>query len=105
VDFEQATGRPEIYQGEPKSMAQKLKEQGIDPTKYGLQDNALADAPGTRPGEGFYRASGMNEDERVKFYQDAAERMIQRSRNKYYSSATEGGIGAYYSEAARWGNN
>lgn len=100
VEFDEATGRPEVYAGEPKTMAAKLREQGIDPAAYGLQEDAVA-AKGTDAGSGFKRTAGMNEDERVKYYEDAVQRMISRSRNKYESD--KNGAGAAYAGAAAWG--
>lgn len=106
VEFERATGQVEIYQGEPKSFAQKLVDRGLNPEDYGITDDgeSVADA-GDRwaPGEGFGKSAGWNEDERVSHYEDVADRIMRRSRAKYMSQQ-EGGPAAYYQEANRWGN-
>lgn len=104
VDFERATGRPDVYLGAPKSLAQRLKEQGFDPAAYGLVDDSPLDsAAGSEPGEGFYRVAGQSSDERVAAYKDAIDRMMERSKTRYESNKA-GGPGAYYSEAAKWGS-
>jgi len=100
VDFEKVSGRPDVYPGEPKSFAQKMKEQGIDLAKYGLQDPDSADAAGT-PGEGFKRTAGMDSEERVQYYKDAAERMIKRSERKYWSD--QQGAAQFYRDTMAWG--
>ncbi|MBI1290402.1 prepilin-type N-terminal cleavage/methylation domain-containing protein [bacterium] len=102
VDFDRATGRPEVYNGEPKSLATKLKEQGIDPTEFGLiDDTALVDA-GSKAGEGFKKIAGWTEEERVGAYKDAVDKMLSRSR-KQYDIQQAGGAAAFYAEAQKWG--
>ena len=84
VDFERPTGRPDVYTGPPKSIAARMKEQGLDPATYGIPDDAPdvelnADAPGA----GFSRTAGQSSDERVEQYKDAVQRMLDRSKNRY----------------------
>lgn len=100
IDFDTSTGRPEVYAGEPKTLAQKLREMGLDPKQFGLEDG-VADAGKNRPGEGFFLSAGWTAEERVDYYRDAAERMLERSRVR--TQIAEEGPGAYYSEASRWG--
>ncbi len=102
VDIETLNSMPTVYLGEPKSFAQKLKEHGLNPADYGIRDDTLTASSGSRPGEGFYRSAGMTEEERVDYYKDAAERILERAQTQY--RVKEEGAGAYYSEAARWGN-
>lgn len=101
VDFDAGTGRPEVYAGEPKTLAQKLREMGLDPAKYGLEEG-LAGEEGRKPGEGFFLSAGWSSEERADYYEDAAQRMLERSRVR--TKIAEEGPGAYYSEAGRWGN-
>jgi Tfp pilus assembly protein FimT len=103
VDFDRATGRPEVYGGEPKTLATKLREQGIDPSEFGLVDDSMLAAATSTAGEGFRRTAGWNEEERVQHYKDVVERMLARSR-KQYDIEQAGGAAAFYAEAQRWGS-
>jgi prepilin-type N-terminal cleavage/methylation domain-containing protein len=101
VDFDRGSGRPEVYSGPPKSFAAKLKENGFDPSEFGLVDDTVAAADVAKPGEGFSRVAGWTEEERVSQYKDAVTRMLERSR-KQHEINEAGGAGAYYSEARQW---
>ena len=98
VEFARNTGRAEVYEGPPKTMAEKLREQGIDPALLGLEDDGTA---GPVAGEGFSRTAGMTEDERVKSYKDTAERMMERARARHEMQQT-GNAQEYYQN--RWGS-
>lgn len=102
VDFDMPTGQPRVYDGEPKTQAQKLREAGLNPADYGLDDGAALAASGSDSSGRFYTSAGMTEEERVDYYQDAVQRMIQRTRAQ--DAVAREGPGAYYSEAARWGS-
>ena len=101
VEFDRTTGRPEVYDGAPKSMAAKLRERGIDPAVYGLQDDSeLAATAGADPG--FHQTAGANEEQRVQMYKDAAQRMLERARARHAMNEA-GGPAAYYQDSQRWG--
>jgi prepilin-type N-terminal cleavage/methylation domain-containing protein len=102
VDFEEGSGIPEIYSGEPKSFAMKLKEKGLNPADYGLEDPDSVFGKSGKAGEGFYLSAGWNEEERVNYYEDAVSRMLNKAQTK--KRIEEDGIGVYYSEAGQWGN-
>lgn len=102
IDFERSTARPEVYEGEPKSMAQKLRDKGLNPEDFGLEDDTVFAAAGSED-SGFSRTAGWDEEERVSAYKDAVERMLERSRQRYDMNQA-GGPQAYYSEAQQWGN-
>ncbi len=106
VEFERATGQVSIYTGEPKSFAQKLRDRGLNPEDYGIEDDgtSIADAGDKyNPGGGFGKTAGWDKEQRVSHYEDVADRIARRSAAKYHSSQ-EGGPAEYYSEASRWGN-
>lgn len=102
VDFDRVTGKPEIYAGAPKSFAKKLREQGLDPALFGYSESLEDLGNGPKPGEGFSRTSGWNEDERVDYYKDIAERIMDRAKAR--DTIQREGADAYYSGAQRWGN-
>lgn len=102
IDFDQASGMPTVYPGQPKSLAAKLKENGLNPSDYGIIDDTALQDEGSRPGEGYYLSAGWNEEERVDYYKDAVDRMLERAQVR--QRVEEEGVGVYYSEAARWGN-
>lgn len=82
VDFDRGTARPWVYDGEPKTLAEKLKMRGVDPTLYGLEAPAQ-EAAGDAPGAGFYRSAGQTEEERVASYKTIADRIAQRARTQF----------------------
>ncbi len=104
VDFDRSTGRPSAYEGQPKSFAKKLREMGLNPADYGYSDDGFDDPfdKGSEAGAGFYTSAGWNEEERVDYYKDAVERMLEKGRMR--SAVAREGQGAYYREANRWGN-
>lgn len=102
IDFEAQSGLPAVYQGKPKTFAEKLRESGLDPAKYGITEDGIAGAGGSRPGEGFYLSAGMSKEERINYYADISERIKAQAERQY--RVKQDGVGVYYSEAARWGN-
>ncbi len=102
IDFDRVTGRPEIYKGKPKSFAMKLKEHGLDPRKFGLEDDSMTADADEDSKHKFYMSAGWNEEERVDYYKDIAERLMSQSRLR--ARVREEGVSAYYTEAQRWGN-
>ncbi|MEO8377544.1 MAG: prepilin-type N-terminal cleavage/methylation domain-containing protein [Candidatus Sumerlaeota bacterium] len=104
VDFDRATGRPDVYTGPPKSLAARMKEQGLDPTTYGIPDDAPdVSLEGDAPGAGFSQTAGMNSDERVNEYKDAVQRMLDRSKNRY-DVVKSGNAADVYAGQNSWGN-
>lgn len=102
VDFDRSSGRPEIYEGPPKTVAQKLRDMGLNPEDYGIFDERdLAAANGRRPGEGFTRI-GWSEEERIGHYESVAERLMRRAQRRH-TEETDGPAAAYM-EAQRWGS-
>lgn len=100
VDFDPAGGRPEIYEGEPKTMAEKLREMGLNPEEYGIYDDQIAAGDGRTPGEGFTRI-GWSSQERADYYEGVAERLMRRAQTRY--TEENDGPAAAYMEAGRWG--
>ncbi|MCC5875086.1 MAG: prepilin-type N-terminal cleavage/methylation domain-containing protein [Candidatus Sumerlaeia bacterium] len=102
VDFDRSSGRPEIYEGPPKTLAQKLTDMGLNPEDYGIFDERdLAAGEGRRPGEGFTRI-GWSEEERIGHYESVAERLMRRAQRRH-TEENEGAASAYM-EAQRWGS-
>ncbi|CAN5199384.1 hypothetical protein BH09SUM1_BH09SUM1_24390 [soil metagenome] len=101
VDFDRASGKPESYEGEPKSISRKLRERGIDPVALGLPDDQPPSSQEEDSNDTIQRI-GWSEDERVSAYQDAAQRILERSRARYASS--QEGPQAYYTDSQRWGS-
>lgn len=102
VDFERATGRPDVYIGPPKSLGTRLKEQGLNPETYGLVDDSpLTADEGAEAGEGFTKV-GQTSDQRVEAYKDAVQRMLERSKTRY-EVIKSGDAREYYAGADQWG--
>lgn len=101
IDFESAGGRPEIYEGEPKTVAQKLRDMGLNPEDYGVHDDYDVAGTGRTPGQGFSRI-GMSAEERVNYYEGVAERVMRRAQTRY--TEEKDGPAAAYMEAGRWGS-
>jgi prepilin-type N-terminal cleavage/methylation domain-containing protein len=102
IDFERASAMPSVYTGEPKSLAQKLRDSGLNPADYGIYDDSIATTSRSTPGEGYYLSAGMTEEERVDYYKGIADRIAEKSQTQY--RVKQEGPGVYYSEASRWGN-
>lgn len=100
VDFDRSSGRPEIYEGEPKTLAQKLRDMGLNPADYGIIDESELASAGRQPGEGFYRI-GWSEEERVSHYQSVAGRLMRRAQVRH--TEQNEGAAAAYNDARRWG--
>ncbi|MCC6547045.1 prepilin-type N-terminal cleavage/methylation domain-containing protein [Candidatus Sumerlaeota bacterium] len=103
VDFERPTGRPDVYTGPPKSLAARMKEQGLDPANYGIPDDALdVELNKDAAGAGFSQTAGMSSDERVDQYKDAVQRMLDRSKNRY-EVVKSGNAADVYADQKSWG--
>lgn len=91
IEIERATGRAMAYVGEPKTFAQRLEEAGLDPTRYGERPTQSAQAASER-GTGFSRTAG-SEEERVRHYQNAAERIFSRVEERQSAQREAGRLG------------
>jgi prepilin-type N-terminal cleavage/methylation domain-containing protein len=101
VDFDRVSGRPEVYEGKPKTVADRLREKGLDPVAYGIREEGDGPLLERIPGEGFTRI-GWSEAERVSHYQSVAERLLQRAQVRH--TEQNQGAAVAYNEAARWGS-
>ncbi|MEQ8820044.1 MAG: type II secretion system protein [Sumerlaeia bacterium] len=86
VEIEEATGRSEAYEGEPKSLAQRFADAGVDvsalPGLPGADEVEGANAVETEdPRGGFRRVAGSSE-ERIGAYSSAVERILGKTQQK-----------------------
>lgn len=95
MEVEGATGQVSAYEGEPKTFADILEEQGIDSSAYEGVSRTLKEADESlKEGRAFGVVAGSKE-ERVSAYSDAAARIMGKATRQYklQKEAEENGTG------------
>jgi hypothetical protein len=92
IEITRATGRVEVYQGEPRDFAQKLKDLGVEPSTFikepiGGPDSmqglhASADDPNAE-------RRAREQQQRENYYQDVLSRIVEQRRQQQRQSIGE----------------
>lgn len=95
IEITRATGRVEVYQGDPRDFAQKLKDLGVEPSTFIKEPIA---GPDTMQGA---FASGDNsnaervareEEQRESYYQDVLSRIVEQRRRQQSQQSSSGRV-------------